>query len=407
MKCCITVSRYVLSSQQAMGLFLCFLFIILAVNARAQTATNVIGTTGNIGIGTLNPVSKLQVVDNDRNYYVNRPIAGMSEDVQGVNYILLHEIYTGALMADRHVMGRITGIRGSAGAFNRKWTIEVNTSSAYNANKGSIISYNEMARLVTLVYNAKSYLAAEISSSNRLISFSFTGYAANEALQLVKDDDVTNVQIFLPTDPIGIQGNLSVGSTSSAARLDVSGGPLWTTNNWQKSVKLSNAGAIEFAGTYRSFGIGASGGLLFFSNANVNGTGGANYYMVADGNTGNMSIGSTLPSPNYKLVVEGAVSARRIKVQQSGWADYVFHPGYELPPLQEVENFVSKQQHLPGIPSEKEVKEEGLDLGEFDRKLLKKVEELTLYIIQLNKRVDNLNEQVATQQKIISSLTGK
>ena len=224
---------------------------------------------------------------------------------------------------------------------------------------------------------------------------------------MVKDDDVTNVQIFLPTDPIGIQGNLSVGSTSSAARLDVSGGPLWTTNNWQKSVKLSNAGAIEFAGTYRSFGIGASGGLLFFSNANVNGTGGANYYMVADGNTGNMSIGSTLPSPNYKLVVEGAVSARRIKVQQSGWADYVFHPGYELPPLQEVENFVSKQQHLPGIPSEKEVKEEGLDLGEFDRKLLKKVEELTLYIIQLNKRVDNLNEQVATQQKIISSLTGK
>lgn len=375
-----------------------FVLAFTAVNAQ----TNVIGNTGNVGIGTLNPVSKLQVVDNNRNYFVNRPIAGISEDSQGPNYILLHELYTGTLLPDMHVMGKITGIRGATSAFNRKWTIEVNTSTAYNATKGSLICYNEPSRLVTLVYNNKTYLAAEIVNSASLNYFSFTGYASGESLILVKDDNVTNVLPFAPTDAIGIQGSLSLGTQSSSARLDVLGGPAWTTNNWQKSMKLYNGAAIEFAGASRSFGLGASGANLYFSNVNSDGTGGANYFMIADGNTGNISIGGSVPVANYKLTVDGAIGARRVKVQQGSWADYVFHPDYQLPSLQEVENFVTTEKHLQGIPSEKEVLEKGLDLGDFDQQLLKKVEELTLYIIQLNKNVERLNKQVAAQQQTLS-----
>ncbi|MGF6849639.1 hypothetical protein QFZ51_004874 [Chitinophaga sp. W3I9] len=381
------------------------LFVFAFTSVKAQT--NVIGTTGNVGIGTLNPVSKLQVVDNYRNYFVNRLIAGASEDSQGPNYILLHELYTGTLLPDMHVMGKITGIRGATAAFNRKWTIEVNTSTAYNATKGSLISYNELVKLVTLVYNSKSYLAAEIVNSASVNFFSFTGYASGEALMLVRDDNVTNVLPFVPTDAIGIQGNLSIGTQGSSAKLDVMGGPIWTTNNWLKSMKLYNGSAIEFTGATRSFGLGASGANLYFSNMNLDGSGGANYFMAADGNTGNMSIGSSSPSPNYKLTVEGTLGARRVKVQQGAWADYVFHPDYQLPSLQEVEHFVTTEKHLEGIPSEKEVVEKGLDLGEFDQQLLKKVEELTLYIIQLNKNVERLNKQVAAQQQTIATLQAK
>ncbi|MFX1706649.1 hypothetical protein PV783_21955 [Chitinophaga sp. CC14] len=381
------------------------LFVLAFTAVKAQT--NVIGTTGNVGIGTLNPVSKLQVVDNYRNYFVNRLITGASEDSQGPNYILLHELYTGTLLPDMHVMGKITGLRGATSAFNRKWTIEVNTSTAYNATKGSLISYNELVRLVTLVYNSKSYLAAEIVNSASMNFFSFTGYASGETLILVKDDNVTNVLPFVPTDAIGIQGNVSIGTQGSSARLDVAGGPTWTTNGWTKSVRLYNASAIEFTGATRSFGLGASGGNLYFSNVNSDGTGAANYFMAADGTTGNVSIGSPSPSANYKLTVEGTLGARRVKVQQGAWADYVFHPEYELPSLQQVEHFVTTEKHLEGIPSEKEVLEKGLDLGEFDQQLLKKVEELTLYIIQLNKNVERLNKQVAAQQQTIATLQAK
>ncbi|HWV65097.1 hypothetical protein [Chitinophaga sp.] len=380
-----------------------FVFAFTAVKAQ----TNVIGTTGNVGIGTLNPVSKLQVVDNSRNYYVNRPIAGQSQDGVGITYILLHEIYTGTLITDKHVMGKITGIRGSTGAYNRKWTVEVNTAAAYNANKGSIISYNEIARLVTVVYNGKSYLAAEIANSYAMLGFSFTGYASGETLLMVKASDVTGVALFTSTDPIGIQGNLSLGTQSSSARLDISGGPTWTTNNWTKSVRLYNGSGIEFHSVSRSFGIGATGNNFYFFHANTDNTGGANYFMIADGNTGNISIGGTNPVANYKLSVDGTLGARRIKVQQGAWADYVFHPGYQLPSLQEVENFVTAEKHLEGIPSEKEVLEKGLDLGDFDQQLLKKVEELTLYIIQLNKNVERLNKQVAEQQQTIATLQAK
>jgi hypothetical protein len=105
--------------------------------------------------------------------------------------------------------------------------------------------------------------------------------------------------------------------------------------------------------------------------------------------SGNVGIGTTSPG-SYLLAVEGTMGARKIQVKQTSWADFVFKPDYQLPTLQELENYINTNQHLPGIPSEAEVQKNGIDVGEMNKKLLQKVEELTLYLIRQQKEIDQL-----------------
>ncbi len=100
---------------------------------------------------------------------------------------------------------------------------------------------------------------------------------------------------------------------------------------------------------------------------------------------GNVCIGATTNPNNYKLAVEGTIAAREVKVTAESWADFVFHPTYKLRTLGEVEQFIKANNHLPEIPTEVEVKENGVGLGEMNAKLLQKIEELTLYMIEMKK----------------------
>jgi hypothetical protein len=104
-----------------------------------------------------------------------------------------------------------------------------------------------------------------------------------------------------------------------------------------------------------------------------------------------------------RLAVEGIIYSKKVKVTQTAWADYVFHPGYKLPTLKEVEQFIEKNKHLPGVPTAAEVEKSGLDLGENQATLLKKVEELTLYMIELNKKVEKLSEENEALKKQLAS----
>jgi hypothetical protein len=102
----------------------------------------------------------------------------------------------------------------------------------------------------------------------------------------------------------------------------------------------------------------------------------------------------------YKPAVNGAGLFTRVVVKTySNWPDYVFAADYSLPSLQSLEHFITVNKHLPEIPSAQMVTEEGQDIGEMNRLLLKKVEELTLYIIQLNKRLDAQQEAINTLQR--------
>lgn len=117
-----------------------------------------------------------------------------------------------------------------------------------------------------------------------------------------------------------------------------------------------------------------------------------NNYVQKDAN-GNVGIG-TAARNDYRLAVEGTVGARKVKVTQESWADFVFDPHYKLPTLLEVEQFIQKYQHLPEIPSANEVLEEGIDLGDMNKELLQKVEELTLYVIELKKENERQQKQL-------------
>jgi len=98
----------------------------------------------------------------------------------------------------------------------------------------------------------------------------------------------------------------------------------------------------------------------------------------------------------HKLAVDGSIGSREIIVEPSGWSDFVFANDYHLQPLEEVEEFIHHNQHLPEIPSESEVINNGLNLGEMDAKLLQKIEELTLYLINQNKEIKNLKREVSS-----------
>ncbi len=120
--------------------------------------------------------------------------------------------------------------------------------------------------------------------------------------------------------------------------------------------------------------------------------------------TGNVGIGVT--NPQYKLAVEGTIAAREVKVTAEAWSDFVFHPTYKLRTLNEVEQFIKTNNHLPEIPTETEVKQNGIGLGEMNAKLLQKIEELTLYMIEqqkVNEKQNQLIKELETKIEIIAN----
>jgi len=119
--------------------------------------------------------------------------------------------------------------------------------------------------------------------------------------------------------------------------------------------------------------------------------------------TGNMGIGTT-DTKGYKLAVNGKIRTQEIKVETTNWPDYVFANDYQLPSLKETEEHIKKKGHLPGIPSAEEVKAHGVSLGEMNAKLLQKIEEMTLIMIQLNKKVEQQAEALKKQQDQINKL---
>ncbi|WP_291070456.1 hypothetical protein [Empedobacter sp. UBA5039] len=100
------------------------------------------------------------------------------------------------------------------------------------------------------------------------------------------------------------------------------------------------------------------------------------------------------------VAITNKLEAREIKVTESPTADFVFEEDYNLPTLQQVENHIKEKKHLPEIPSAKEMKKEGVNIGEFQIKLLQKIEELTLYIIEQNKENKILEKRITELEKI-------
>jgi trimeric autotransporter adhesin len=166
-------------------------------------------------------------------------------------------------------------------------------------------------------------------------------------------------------DTLRINGKISIGSVDSV-------------NTPQNILYITQSGRIQKAAI-------PTGGS---SNWNLAGNN------IVNTNTGFVSIGATpnpVPTdPQLKLAVNGNIYAQKLTITQQGWADYVFEPTYKLMPLCELEAYINKNKHLPDVPSATDVETKGLDLGENQTILLKKIEELTLYVLELKKEIDTL-----------------
>ena len=114
-------------------------------------------------------------------------------------------------------------------------------------------------------------------------------------------------------------------------------------------------------------------------------------------------VGIGTSSPDSKLAVNGTIHSKEVKVDMNGWPDYVFKKEYNLPTLQEVEKHINEKGHLENIPSEEEVLKNGINLGEMNAKLLQKIEELTLYVIEQNKKIEKQNEKIIALESKSSS----
>lgn len=177
----------------------------------------------------------------------------------------------------------------------------------------------------------------------------------------------------------------------------------------------ANGGSIEihgqhYAGREGSIHYGAAG-KAYFSHLFTYFDEPSNDWVrtMAISSTGKVIIGKEIltaaPSATpdgYRLYVSKGILTEKLKVANShdiNWADFVFDDEYKLMPLQHVENYIRENKHLPEIPSAKEVTKDGIDVAEMDAKLLQKIEELTLYVIQQQKDIENLKKQIGTPNK--------
>ena len=125
------------------------------------------------------------------------------------------------------------------------------------------------------------------------------------------------------------------------------------------------------------------------------------WHYSADGSR----FGSRLKiSDDGDMALYGKFEAKEVKVTTSPTADFVFEEGYNLPKLEDVEKHIREKKHLPEIASAKEMEKEGVNVGEFQIKLLQKIEELTLYSIEQSKRIDLQNNQIKDQAQEIEKL---
>ncbi len=190
---------------------------------------------------------------------------------------------------------------------------------------------------------------------------------------------------------VGISGN-----NSSFVGADLS------INRSSSATGVGNGSAIQFNDNgSASYNIiqGSSGGLQFFNN--YSGSGWIERMRMIP--SGNVLIGQTSQVGNYRLDVKGGVRADSVVVNTTG-ADFVFDENYQKMSLDSLSQYLEKHKHLPGISSSEEMKKDGVSVGALQTKLLQKVEELTLYVIEQNKEIKSQNEQIQEQGRKIGQL---
>ncbi len=236
------------------------------------------------------------------------------------------------------------------------------------------------------------------------IAYSVTDATTNQDVFVVMGDGKTGIGTANPEGDLQVRSGPTKLAVGSSAGKDLGWGTSYIGFNAVRTANYTwgtsgdgahNGGAIIYGDIF---------GSIIFSTIPFNGN--TNQTNIADAtvkeNTrlfihrdGNVGIGTTAVL-GAKLSVEGSIRARKIQVDNPslGWSDFVFDENYQLPTLEYVESFITNNHHLPDVPSASEVAANGIDLAQMDAILLQKIEELTLYLLQLKKENDSLKEKI-------------
>lgn len=196
---------------------------------------------------------------------------------------------------------------------------------------------------------------------------------------------IAAIQVSFAQNTFPTSGNVGIGTLNPITTLDING-IIQLYNKDHQSATWDN---IRIWSEGENSFIESSGdekGLIIKSNT-------GNKILLM----GNVGIGTT--NPSNKLDVSGTIHSKEVKVDMAGWSDFVFKKEYKLPTLEDVEKHITEKRHLENIPSEEEVLENGINLGEMNAKLLQKIEELTLHLIEKNKQINFLLKENTMMKK--------
>lgn len=346
-------------------------WLVLPAAACGQwSGTNPVTTTSFVGIGTTTPAFQLHVVGSAHN-------AGVEST--GNNYNVLEFKTAAAASADKGTVLRFTN---PAAVVNGKiYDIYVGNGgwffNTYNDDwsGGATRLYVERSGKVgigTVAPVGVLHVSASSSNTNRFEAAGTSGLdlrggrAGQWSANVLYFSDSDNSQRYF----MNTRGSME--SDSANWRFYYSP---YSSGSYQYYTSMGIYPASHNSATYA---MGLKDDTLIISGAN------------------NVGIGTT--NPQYKLSVNGTIQAKEVLIN-TGWADHVFQPQYRLKPLGEVASFIREKGHLPGIPTEAEVKEKGVGLGEMQVKLLEKIEELTLHMIAAEERSDRLEEKSRRLEK--------
>lgn len=200
---------------------------------------------------------------------------------------------------------------------------------------------------------------------------------------------------------VNTTGHVGIGATPTE-RLHVAGGNILFDNGATPTL-YTGTGSTELS---RYLHISNSSGLATPSGFKAGGVLVADSYTYANPGKndlvvkGNLSVGTPFTT-TYKLAVNGKIGAKDVQIESSSgaWPDYVFNGTYELPPLSTVEQFIQENGHLKDVPSAREVEKDGYSVSSMDATLLKKIEELTLYVIEQQKEIEVLKKELKSKKK--------
>ncbi|MFC1770429.1 hypothetical protein ACFLZV_00940 [Candidatus Margulisiibacteriota bacterium] len=200
-----------------------------------------------------------------------------------------------------------------------------------------------------------------------------------------------------------VNDNLGIGIVSPQEKLEVNGNIVTGINShiYMRNSSNEKRSVLSLSGCDNGVRLSSPDYNLFI-NGDSNTKTEINY-----GGTGIVTFfrNKVIINPSGDLTAAGRIEADEVILASlsNAWADYVFEPDYKLMAINKLEEFVNSEKHLPGMPSEKEIKEENIGLGKMQGKLLEKIEELSLYIIQLKKENNEIKKRVRKLEQKLGS----